>query len=479
MAETIQCEVAFTGGRFAAGPATCAQRHMWNLIQQRMPDSAFYNQIHRAALPPGSTLSDVREVLGELVGRHESLRTVYQVGGDGGLRQRVIRSGSFTVGTVEAADEADVWRVIDAWGEDTRRVAFDHAVDLPFRAAIVCEDGEPVQVALCVSHMAADLMGLRVFEAEIARLSAARAEGRAADPPPEFRQPLEQAAFEGSERGLRLLARAGRYWDEQLAGMPATMFPGAGTVPESALPPFHSTVLESRAVALALPVLAERYRAGSSAVLLAVVSVLLGRRGGLRRCGLRLLAANRTEGVLRGTVANLHQEVPVTVDLTGETVADVVRSARVAAMRAYANGLYDPDQAERVVQGHERARGEHIDLSCCFNDARAVREDRPGASPATPAEIRAAMAWSTIEDDDLHEAERFFLVVHDDVPDRVRLVLGAQPHVLSPDDVRAFLVAVERLLVSLVADEMSLADCAAVAGASVEDDTWRSPRLHA
>ncbi|MFE0426953.1 condensation domain-containing protein, partial [Streptomyces sp. NPDC058953] len=421
---------------------------------------------------------DVHAVLGELVGRHETLRTTYRVGTDGELTQRVTRSGSFPVGTVSATDASDVENATTGWGVDTSGVAFDHAVDLPFRAAVVCLDGEPVRVVFCISHMAADLMGLRVLETELARLLAARVTGRAAGPPAEFRQPLEQAAFEESEQGRRLLDRADRYWDEQLALLPSTMFPGKDPVRETARPPFHSAVLDSRAVALALPVLAGRYRASGSAVLLAVVSLLLAQRSGLPRCGLRLLAANRTHQVLRDTVANLHQEVPVTVDVTGETVADVVRAARVAAMRAYVNGLYDPVRAERALREHERGRGERIDHSCCFNDARAVREDRPGPRPATPAEIRAATAATTVEPDDFHEAERFFLVVHDDVPDRVRIVLGAHPEVLSPAAVRGFLRAVEKLLVALTAGEMTLAECAALTGPAAPDGPRHPSHLH-
>ncbi|MFE2040285.1 condensation domain-containing protein [Streptomyces sp. NPDC059477] len=438
---------------------------MWNLIQRRMPDSAFYHQLHPVVLPLGSVWPEVCQVLGELVGRHESLRTVYRVGADGVLRQEVIRSGSFMVEALPAAGAAGVGDIIAEWGAGARRGAFDHAVDLPFRAAVVCHDGEPVHGVLFVSHMAADLTGLRVLEAEITRLLTAHVRGVAAGPPPPSRQPVEQAAFEESERGRRLLARADRYWDEQLAAMPSTMFPGAATVPEDALPPFYSAVLTSRAVALALPVLAERHRTSSSTVLLAVVALLLARRAGLPRCALRLLTANRTDQELRGTVANLHQEVLAVVDTNGRTVADVMRSARVAALRAYANGLYDPGRAERLVEKHERERGERLDLSCCFNDARSIREDRPPTGRATPADIRKAAAESRIgHDDELHEAERFFLVIHDDVPDRVRIILGADPRVLPPEAVRAFLTAVEQLLVSFAADEVAFTEPTSVAG---------------
>ncbi|MFE4668212.1 condensation domain-containing protein [Streptomyces sp. NPDC056716] len=466
MAEPIRCEVAFSGGRSAAGPATCAQRHMWNLIQRRMPDSAFYHQLHRVVLPRGSAWPGVCQVLGELVSRHESLRTVYRVGGDGALRQQVIRSGSFSVEALPAADAPDAGDIVAEWEAGARRGAFDHSVDLPFRAAIVCHDGEPVHGVLFVSHMAADLTGLRVLEAEITRLLAAQVRGVTAGPPPLLRQPLEQAAFEESARGRRLLARADRHWDDQLAAMPSTMFPGAATVPEDALPPFYSAVLTSRAVALALPVLAERHRTSGSTVLLAVVALLLARRAGLPRCALRLLTANRTDPELRGTVANLHQEVLAVVDTDGKTVADVMRSARVAALRAYANGLYDPGRAERLAEKHERERGERIDLSCCFNDARSIREDRPPTRRrATPADIRKATAESRIEHDgELHEAERFFLVIHDDVPDRVRIILGADPRVLPPEAVRAFLAAVEQLLVSFAADEVAFMEPTTVAG---------------
>ncbi|MFI8942022.1 condensation domain-containing protein [Streptomyces syringium] len=453
MAEIVRRRTPFNGQRSATAPATCAQRHMWNLTQRQLPDASFYDVTHWARLPPHAAVPDVLTVMGELMGRYESLRTAFGPGPDGTLTQRVLRSGSFETeiaATVPGEDPRDVLR---AWRRSMRQTAFDLATAPLFRAMVVVTDGAPVLAAFHVSHLAADLMSLRHLAAELARLLDARTTGRPAPPPAAFRQPVEQAEYERSPRGQALLARSRAYWRDQLAAAPATMFPSlASDTTEPSAPDRYSAVMDSRAASLALPVLAERWRVSTSAVLLTAVATLLGRRAGLPVCTLRLLAANRFAPELRGAVANLHQEVPVTIDLTGDSLPTIARRAFAACTTAYANGLYDPDHAEELLRAAERERGTGISLSCCFNDIRATHETRGGGPPAPAHAVRAALADTVVARHAFAEGEDFFLVVDDEEPGRLRLVLNADTRAFAPPEVHTFLHDVERLLVELIED---------------------------
>ncbi|WP_338932822.1 condensation domain-containing protein [Streptomyces netropsis] len=453
MAEIVRRRTPFNGQRSATAPATCAQRHMWNLIQRQLPDAAFYDVSHGVDLPPHTAVGDVLTVLSELVGRYESLRTAFGPGPDGTLTQRVLCSGSFETEIATTGPGEDPRDVLRAWRRRMRHTAFDLTTAPLFRAVVVVADGTPVLAAYRVSHLAADLMSLRHLAAELTRLLAARTAGRPAPPPAAFRQPVEQAWYERSPRGQALLARSRAYWRDQLAAAPATMFPSLtpGATGDAA-PERYSAVMDSRAASLALPVLAGRWRVSTSAALLAVVALLLGRRAGLTVCTLRLLAANRFTPELRGAVANLHQEVPVTIDLTGGSVPGIARRAFAACTTAYANGLYDPDHAEELLRAAERDRGTGISLSCCFNDIRATHETRGDGGPEAAHAVRAAMADTVVARHAFAEGEDFFLVVDDEEPGWLRLVLNADTRAFPPPEVHTFLHDVERLLVELVED---------------------------
>ncbi|WP_370423228.1 condensation domain-containing protein [Streptomyces sp. QH1-20] len=453
MAEIVRRRTPFNGQRSATAPATCAQRHMWNLMRRQSTDASFYDVTHWARLPPHASAADVLTALGELLGRYESLRTAFGPGPDGTLTQQVLRSGTFET-EIAATGPGEAPRdVLRAWRRRMRQTAFDLATAPLFRAMVVVTDGAPVLAAFHVSHLAADLMSLRHLAAELTRLLDARTTGRPAPPPAAFRQPVEQAEYERSPRGQALLARSRAYWRDQLAAAPATMFPSLapGTTEPSA-PDRYSAVMDSRAASLALPVLAERWRVSTSAVLLTAVATLLGRRAGLPVCTLRLLAANRFAPELRCAVANLHQEVPVTIDLTGDSVPTIARRAFAACTTAYANGLYDPDHAEELLRAAERERGTGINLSCCFNDIRATHETRGGGPPAPAHAVRAALAETVVARHAFAEGEDFFLVVDDEEPGRLRLVLNADTRAFPPPEVHTFLHDVERLLVELIED---------------------------
>ncbi|MFC9222314.1 condensation domain-containing protein [Streptomyces hygroscopicus] len=450
MTVLVHHRVPFRGRRTATAPATCAQRHMWNLIERQLPDAAFYNVCHWVELPGRGTAPDLLAVFTELLGRHESLRTGFQRAGDGGLVQQVVRTGECEAEVWTAGPGEDPTGVLDAWRHRMRRTPFEPARAPLIRFMAVVVGGAPVLAAFCVSHLAADLMSLRLLADEVLRLLDAAAAGRPFPPAALSRQPVEQAGFEHSPRGRALLHRAHAYWRRQIAGAPATLFPvpgAAGGEPAGR----YSAAMDSRAVALAVPVLARHWRVSTSAVLLTVVALLLGRRAGLPSCTLRLLTANRSDPRLRGTVANLHAEVAATIDLDGERVEDIARRALAASTAAYANGLYDPDEVADLFEAVARERGAPVDLSYCFNDIRAghgLPEAAGGPAPVVSgAALRTAMADTVVAPHEFTEGETFFLVIDDEEPGWMRLVLNADSRALAPPEVRGFLYDVERVLV--------------------------------
>ncbi|MEU6127481.1 condensation domain-containing protein [Streptomyces sp. NPDC047123] len=467
MAECVRHRIPVAGRRTAAAPATCAQRHIWNLMQRQSPDATFYDVCYRVDLPGPGTARNLLDVFAELLRRHESLRTGFHLSADGTLRQQVLDAAEFEAEVWSLAGEDDPDAVLHAWQERMRHTPFEHARPPLIRFVAVVVDGAPVRAAFCVSHLAVDLTSVRLLAAEIGRLLEALAAGRPLPPAVPARQPVDQAEWESTPRGRALQTRAHAHWRRQLAGAPATLFPAglfsagdegrpptrllpARDVPDDpTAPPHYSAAMDSRAAALALSTLARSWRVSTSAVLVTVVARLLGRRAGLSSCALRLLSANRSDPEVHATVANLHSEVVATIDLTGDRIEDVARRAFAACTAAYANGLYDPDEvADLIASAH--GPGVPVDTSYCFND---VREGRAlpgvvdGRGAVSGADLRAAMGETVVAAAEFEEAETFFLVADDEEPGRLRLVLDADRRALTPSEVHDFLYAVERSLV--------------------------------
>ncbi|MDA2895527.1 condensation domain-containing protein, partial [Mycolicibacterium sp. BiH015] len=140
--------------RPAVLPLSFAQSRLWFLEQFQGP-SAMYNMPVALRLSGHVDAAALRSALGDVIARHESLRTIFTA--TDGIPQQVILP----------AEQADLgWEVIDAatWSETQLHTAIDHtahhafdlATDIPLRAKLFrLTHDEHILVAV-VHHIAAD-----------------------------------------------------------------------------------------------------------------------------------------------------------------------------------------------------------------------------------------------------------------------------------------------------------------------------------
>ena len=155
-------------------PLSFAQQRLWFLEQFHGPGTA-YNLPFAWRLHGPLDAGALKAALGDVVGRHESLRTVFAAE-DGQPYQHVIPAGQVTVPvTVAAADPGELAGLIDA----ASRHEFDLASELPIRAWLfaLAED-EHVLLLLC-HHIASDGWSMEILMADLAAAYAARRDGRA------------------------------------------------------------------------------------------------------------------------------------------------------------------------------------------------------------------------------------------------------------------------------------------------------------
>jgi amino acid adenylation domain-containing protein len=215
-------------------PLSSAQARLW-FLEELNPGSATYTLSTSMAVPGTASRADVAAVLRELVDRHESLRTTFEVV-DGQPLQRVGPGYAvpLTQTDLSSVGLPGARRRSDAIAVDTASAGFDlrrgpllraHLVRLPSSApAAGSVHASPTPVGadgvlhLALHHIAVDGWSLRLLREEFGLLLAARVEGRASPLPP---SPLQYVDYVLWERGRqRHLDEGLAWWAGVLAGAP-------------------------------------------------------------------------------------------------------------------------------------------------------------------------------------------------------------------------------------------------------------------
>ncbi|HEX8318270.1 amino acid adenylation domain-containing protein, partial [Longimicrobium sp.] len=206
--------------RTGALPLSFAQERLW-FIDRLEPESATYNIPTAMRLAGALDAAALERAVGEIVRRHEALRTVFAEV-DGSPVQVVTPFGGFALpvedlsGLGEADREAAVGRRV---GEETAR-PFDLAAGPLFRAALLRIGAEDHVLLLSMHHVVSDAWSLGVLFRELSALYAAYREGRESPLPELAVQYADYAVWQREQLTGEVLDRQLAYWKERLAGAP-------------------------------------------------------------------------------------------------------------------------------------------------------------------------------------------------------------------------------------------------------------------
>ncbi|MBO0803109.1 MAG: amino acid adenylation domain-containing protein [Nocardiopsaceae bacterium] len=195
-----------------------AQRRLWFLAQMDGP-SAVYNIPFAMRLRGELDSRALEAALGDVVARHESLRTVFGEGSSGLPAQRIVDA---TVGLPVTETTPDA---LSSELEAEARRGFDLATEVPVRARLFALGPAEHVLAVVVHHIAADGESVGPLLRDLFAAYAARREGRAPGWAP---LPVQYADYTLWQRDLlgdegdpgSLAARQLAYWKEALAGLP-------------------------------------------------------------------------------------------------------------------------------------------------------------------------------------------------------------------------------------------------------------------
>ncbi|MFI0898201.1 condensation domain-containing protein [Streptomyces sp. NPDC020983] len=373
---------------------TWAQRAGWN---RRLKEPTGPDAFALACTLPvdGLTAGRLLGILGQMVERHEALRSRFLVDAAGEPRQDVLAAGEFTVGFREfdPGEAPDPAAQAQSVAEELKNRAGDVENSFLTWACVITVDDAPAHLALAVSHFFADGVGVDILCREIASLVAGET---LPELDPAAWRPVDQALYENSPKGRKLSRRALLYWEQNLAEGPASMFPERrADHPE---PRFVQIEMISPALAVAVQGLAQALGSSATTVSLALLCSSLGRALGTADLMFELISKNRWQPEAEGAVCNIAQNSLFRVRLDAQRdpgFPDVVRATARSALLAQRHSRHDPAPLDGIVRSVGERRGLEVERSCFFNfTADLPSEDHPGP-PGRPGGLLPATTVRT------------------------------------------------------------------------------------
>ncbi|MFJ5631809.1 amino acid adenylation domain-containing protein [Streptomyces goshikiensis] len=203
-------------------PISPEQRRLW-LWQQIFPQCPAYNVVGVLRVEGRVDSAALHQACGDLIARHESLRTVVEQDSSGELRQRVMPPSVLERFTERTVGDAETDRVREFIAEIT---------DVPFapdrlpRLAVgllhggAQPGGKTSRVVLSLDHLVSDQHSLDLLQRELSGLYAARLNGTVAELPEPVQFGDAVAVAPDEEDGFAARHTADlAFWRERLAGV--------------------------------------------------------------------------------------------------------------------------------------------------------------------------------------------------------------------------------------------------------------------
>ncbi|WP_091573596.1 non-ribosomal peptide synthetase [Micromonospora sediminicola] len=384
--------------RSRATPLAFQQEREWAIAKFRPA-----NNIPGAFRVEGNLdLSLLSEVLSEIAGRHEVLRSTIELQPDG-ARVQVVHAVAPVptpmVDLMHLAPEQQREEFLRHWNAEVVR---PFAPSEPIRLrTFILRMGEDNHVVLIITdHAAADLVSVAILVQEFAALYLTKHNGGGPALPPLEIQYGDFAAWQ-REVGEKRMAAEVEHWRQTLDGIP-----GALTLPSDRPFPARPTYSGAAHIVDLPPDLAddlrrfcEREKASLGVVLLAACSVLLYRYLGQEDLVIGELVSGRGRAEVERLIGCFVTALPLRMRLAdGQSLRAVVRQAHDTVLTAYDHQDLPMDRLlEQLDLGHEASR---TSMSHMWIDVRTPERtlEVPGLRiTEEPIEVNVAAAPLTLD----------------------------------------------------------------------------------
>ena len=321
-------------------PLSFAQRRLW-FLHKLEGRSATYNIPLALRLTGTVDAEALRTALLDVIGRHESLRTVFQEI-DGESHQVVLDARDVELGWERRSVTAEE---LPTALEEVARYGFDLSSEIPVRAWLFATGGEENVLLLLLHHIAADGWSMGPLARDVVEAYTALVDNR----DPQWSElPVQYADYTLWQRELlgeasdpdSLIEAQVAYWRETLAGLPEQVtFPSDRPRPAAAsYEGAHLTFSMGAKLHRRLVGLARRSNATVFMVLQAGMAALLTRLGAGEDIPLGSPVAGRMDDALDDLVGFFVNTLVLRTDTSGDPSFDeLLGRVRETSLAAYAH----------------------------------------------------------------------------------------------------------------------------------------------
>ncbi|WP_156749337.1 non-ribosomal peptide synthetase, partial [Mycobacterium sp. 1165196.3] len=322
-------------------PLSFAQSRLWFLDQLHGP-SPVHNMAVALRLSGRLDTDAMGAALADVVGRHESLRTVFVA--DQGTPRQVVLAAEST---------GAAWQVIDADGWSIERLGaaigtaarhhFDLSDEIPLRTTLFRLDDDDHVLVAVAHHIAADGWSLAPLVRDLGTAYASRRAGRVPDWAPLPVQYVDYTMWQRAQFGDlddpdSPITRQLAYWEQALAGLPERVelptdrpYPLVADYRGASVDIDWPAELQQRVRAVA-----RAHNATEFMVMQAALSVLLGKLSASSDVAVGFPIAGRSDPALDDVVGFFVNTLVLRVDLGGDpSVAELLARVRRRSLAAY------------------------------------------------------------------------------------------------------------------------------------------------
>ncbi|MCK1795095.1 amino acid adenylation domain-containing protein [Streptomyces sp. XM4193] len=363
-------------------PLSFAQLRLW-FIDKIDGGSGTYNIPLVVRLNGPLDRGALQEAIGDVVGRHESLRTVFP-DRDGTPRQRILSAAEATpvMGSSEVSREELAAAMAERAG-----IGFDLATEAPIRAHLFVLPDDEHALLMPVHHIAGDGWSLVPLTRDLQTAYTARCRGSLPDWEP---LPVQYADYTLWQREIlgdeedpdSAISGQLAHWQQYLAGLPEEVTLPSDR-PRPAVASYRGETLRFElppALHAQLMRCSREYDVSPFMVVQTALAALLSKLGAGEDVPLGISIAGRTDEALDDLVGFLVNTLVLRTDLSGDPrFDDLLGKARTDGLAAFAN---QDLPFERLVEAvnPERSAGRHplIQIGLGFQNNETPVLDLPG-----------------------------------------------------------------------------------------------------
>jgi amino acid adenylation domain-containing protein len=320
-------------------PLSFAQQRLW-FLDQLVPNSPFYNLAGAVRLDGRLDLEVLDSVINEIVRRHETLRTRFEV--EEGEPVQVI--DEWKPRRLEVEDltmlprevrEAEARRIT----REESETGFELDLGPLLRVKVLRLEEERHMALFNMHHIVGDAWSMGLLVREVALLYEAMSRGQRSPLPELEIQYADYAVWQREHLGGVALEREVGYWKERLKGAAVLDLPADHTRPAvSTYRGARERVEIDKKLSDGLRRLSQREGASLFMALMAAFKALLMRYSGEEDISVGTAITNRTRRGVEGLIGFFVNTLVMRTDLSGNpSFRELVRRERKVALEAYAH----------------------------------------------------------------------------------------------------------------------------------------------